>query len=84
MNKKQKKMLIRIIISALLMVLLSFVKVQGVLRFLLYMVPYLIVGYDILIKAVKGILNKQVFDECFLMAVATVGAIVLGIIGDGD
>ena len=84
MNKKQKKMLIRIIISALLMVLLSFVKVQGVLRFMLYMVPYLIVGYDILIKAVKGILNKQVFDECFLMAVATVGAIVLGIIGDGD
>ena len=84
MNKKQKKMLIRIIISALLMVLLSFVKIQGVLRFLLYMVPYLIVGYDILIKAVKGILNKQVFDECFLMAVATVGAIVLGIIGDGD
>ena len=77
-------MLIRIIISALLMVLLSFVPIEGVPRFFLYMIPYLIIGYDILIKAAKGIMNRQVFDECFLMAVATVGAIVLGIIGDGD
>ena len=84
MNKKQKKMLIRIIISALLMVLLSFVPIEGFPRFFLYMIPYLIIGYDILIKAAKGIMNRQVFDECFLMAVATVGAIVLGIIGDGD
>ncbi len=84
MNKKQKKMLVRILVSALLMVLLSFSDVDGAPRFILYMVPYLIVGYDILIKAVKGILNKQVFDECFLMTVATIGAIFLGIIGDGD
>ena len=84
MTKKQKKMLIRIIIAAVLMIALGFSKTGGVLRFLLYMIPYLIIGYDILIKAAKGIMNHQVFDECFLMAVATVGAIVLGIIGDGD
>ena len=84
MTKKQKKMLIRIIIAAVLMIALGFSKTEGVLRFLLYMIPYLIIGYDILIKAAKGIMNHQVFDECFLMAVATVGAIVLGIIGDGD
>ena len=84
MTKKQKKMLVRIIIAAVLMIALGFSKTEGVLRFLLYMIPYLIIGYDILIKAAKGIMNHQVFDECFLMAVATVGAIVLGIIGDGD
>ena len=84
MNKKQKKMLIRIIAAAVLMIALSFIPSEGVLRFILYMIPYLIVGYDILIKAVKGILNRQVFDECFLMAVATVGAIALGLMGEGD
>lgn len=79
MNKKQKKMLIRILVSAVLMIAFHFVPVQGVPRFLLYMVPYLIVGYDILLKAGKGIRNRQVFDECFLMAIATVGAIALAI-----
>ncbi len=78
MNKKQKKMLIRIIITFLLLISLSFIPVTGYLRFGLYMVPYLIIGYDILKKAFKGICNRQVFDENFLMAVATVGAIVLG------
>lgn len=79
MNKKQKEMLIRILVSAVLMIAFHFVPVQGVPRFLLYMVPYLIVGYDILLKAGKGIRNRQVFDECFLMAIATVGAIGLAI-----
>ncbi len=78
MNKKQKKVLIRIIISAVLVVLLQYVSVEGYLRFILYMIPYLLIGYDILKKAIKGILNRQVFDENFLMAVATVGAIALG------
>lgn len=84
MTKKQKKVLYRIIISAVLMVILGFIPVQGMLRFALYLVPYLVIGYDILRKAFKGILNKQVFDENFLMAVATVGAMILGVIGDGD
>ena len=78
MTKKQKKSLTRIIIAALLMIILKFLPVEGWLKFVLYMVPYLVVGYDILRKAFKGILNKQVFDENFLMAVATIGAIALG------
>ena len=78
MNKKQKKMLTRIIIAAVLLVILSFLPVDRYLKMALYMVPYLVIGYDILKKAWKGILNKQVFDENFLMAVATIGAIVLG------
>lgn len=78
MNKKQKKVLLRIIIAAALMVILSFLPVEGYLRFALFMIPYLVIGYDILKKAFKGILNKQVFDENFLMAIATVGAIALG------
>ena len=78
MNKKQKKMLTRIIIVAVLLVILSFLPVDGYLKMALYMGPYLVIGYDILKKAWKGILNKQVFDENFLMAVATIGAIVLG------
>ena len=78
MTKKQKKSLTRIIIAALLMIILKFLPVEGWLRFVLYMIPYLVVGYDILRKAFKGILNKQVFDENFLMAVATIGAIALG------
>ena len=84
MNKKQKKMLWRITVSAVLMVALHFVPVTGLVRFALYMVPYFIVGYDILWKAVLGIWNRQVFDENFLMAVATVGAIVIGLTDSGD
>ena len=84
MNKKQKKMLWRIIVSAVLMVALHFVPVTGLVRFALYMVPYFIVGYDILWKAVLGIWNRQVFDENFLMAVATVGAIIIGLTDSGD
>ena len=84
MNKKQKKMLARILIAAALMIALIFVKVEGWWRFGLYMIPYLIIGYDILKKAAKGIFNRQVFDENFLMAVATVGAIVLAVMGEGD
>ena len=79
MNKKQKKMLIRILISAVLLIALNFVPVTGIVRFLLYLVPYLVIGYDILLKALKGIKNRQVFDENFLMAVATVGAIALAV-----
>ena len=78
MNKKQKKVLIRILVSAALIVLLSVLPVTGYVKFALYMVPYLIIGHDILRKAWKGICNKQVFDENFLMAVATIGAILLG------
>ncbi|MCU6761660.1 Cadmium%2C zinc and cobalt-transporting ATPase [uncultured Roseburia sp.] len=84
MNKKQKKMLIRILISAALLIILHFIPLSGILRFVLYMIPYLIVGYDILKKAGKGIINRQIFDECFLMAVATIGAIVLAVYDDGD
>ena len=78
MNKKQKKVLTRIIIAFVLLVLLNFLPVDGYLRMALYMIPYLVIGYDILKKAFKGIRNRQVFDENFLMAVATIGAIALG------
>lgn len=78
MNKKQKKVLIRIIVVVALLIILSFVPAEGWLQLALYMIPYLVIGYDILKKAVKGIMNRQVFDENFLMAVATVGAIALG------
>lgn len=84
MSKKQKKMLVRIITAAALMIILKFVPVSGIARFLLYLVPYFIVGYDILKKAGKGIINRQVFDENFLMAVATVGTIAVALTGDGD
>ena len=84
MNKKQKKMLIRIIVAAVLMLVLHFVPATGLLRFGLYMIPYLIIGYDILIKAAKGIKNRQVFDENFLMAVATIGAIAVALWTEGD
>ena len=84
MNKKQKKMLLRILIAAALMIALAFVPTSGLPRFLLYLVPYLTVGYDILWKAGKGIWNRQVFDECFLMAVATIGAMALAVWQDGD
>ena len=78
MNKKQKKVLIRIIVAVALLIILSFVPAEGWLQLALYMIPYLVIGYDILKKAVKGIMNRQVFDENFLMAVATVGATALG------
>lgn len=78
MTKKQKKVLIRIIIATVLVIALQFVPVEGYVRFGLYMIPYLVIGYDILKKAGKGILNRQIFDENFLMAVATIGAIALG------
>ena len=78
MTKKQKRVLIRIIVAAVLIIAFSFLPLEGDIRFICYMVPYLIIGYDVLRKAIKGILNRQVFDENFLMAVATVGAIALG------
>ena len=78
MTKKQKKVLVRIIIAAVLVIALQFIPVKGYVRFGLYMIPYLVIGYDILKKAGKGILNRQIFDENFLMAVATIGAIALG------
>ena len=84
MTKKQKKMLCRILASGVLMVGLLFVPAEGWLRFVLWMVPYLLIGYDILWDAVRGIAGGQVFDENFLMAVATVGAVVLGATGSGD
>lgn len=79
MTKKQKKMLIRIILSAILFIVLQFIPVTGLIRFVLYMIPYYIVGHDILKKAWKGIVNRRVFDESFLMAVATIGAIAIAI-----
>jgi len=84
MTKKQKKMLKRILIAGVLMIGLAFVPVQGIGRFLLYLIPYLIVGHDILRKAAKGIKNRQVFDENFLMAVATIGAMIIGLTKTGD
>lgn len=84
MTKKQKKMLYRIIISAVLMIAFKFVPVDGIVRFLLYLIPYLVIGYDILLKAWKGIKHKQVFDENFLMAIATIGAMIVGLVQSGD
>ncbi len=84
MNKKQKKMLVRILISGALMVILHFLPIQGLVRFLLYMIPYLLIGYDILRKAFKGILNRQPFDESLLMTIATLGAIVIAVFDSGD
>ena len=79
MTKKQRTMLIRILAAAAMLIALQFIPAVGAARFLLYMIPYLTIGYDILIKAGKGIKNRQVFDENFLMAVATVGAIALAL-----
>lgn len=85
MNKKQKKMLQRIVITSVFLIGLNIIETNGFLRFILYMIPYWIIGHDILRKAYKGIKNHQVFDECFLMAVATLGAIVLALISkSGD
>lgn len=79
MTKRQKKVLIRIIIAAFLMVILHFAPMQGYVRFALYLIPYIVIGYDILRKAALGIAHGEVFDENFLMAVATVGAMLLGV-----
>lgn len=79
MTKKQKKVLYRIVVAAVLMVVLHFVPVEGYGRFLLYLIPYLVIGYDILRKAALGVAHREVFDENFLMAVATVGAMALGV-----
>ena len=78
MNKKQKNVLIRIIVAAILIALLKLLPVEGWLEFGLFLVPYFVIGHDILKKAWKGIRNRQAFDENFLMAVATIGAILLG------
>lgn len=84
MNKKQKINLIRIIVSAAMMILFSHLPAEGLLRFCLFLIPYLIVGYDVLRKAVLGIINRQPFDECLLMTVATVGAIAAALYKGGD
>ena len=84
MSKKQKKMLTRIITAAALMIVLHFIPVRGYARFVLYLVPYLVIGYDILIKAFKGIKNRQPFDESLLMAAATIGAIAIALAESGD
>lgn len=79
MNRKQKKMLIRIIISAALMIAFAFIPSSGLSRLVMYLFVYFLIGYDILLKAGKGIIRGQVLDECFLMAVATVGALALAL-----
>ena len=79
MNRKQKKMLARIIVAAVMLIALNFIPVTGVLQFALYFAVYLVIGYDILKKAGRGIINRQVFDENFLMAVATVGAFAIAV-----
>ena len=84
MTKKQKKVLIRILLAALMTAVLAFMPVQGALRLVLFLIPYLTVAYDILLRAGKGIWNRQLLDENFLMAIATVGALVLGAMNGGD
>ena len=84
MTKKQKKMLFRIIVTALLMIVFELLPIDGIPLFVLYFITYLVIGYDILLKAFKGIGNRQVFDENFLMAVATVGAMIIAVTQSGD
>ena len=84
MNRKQKKMLIRILFAAVMMLALHFAPIYGIARFFLYLIPYLVIGYDILLKAARGVWNRQMFDENFLMAIATVGAMVIGVLDSGD
>lgn len=84
MTKKQKKVLYRIIIAAVLLIILHFVPAEGYLQMALYLIPYLVIGYDILKKAIWGIAHREIFDENFLMAVATVGAIILGDYSEGS
>lgn len=84
MNEKQKRNLVRILIAAGLMIGLAWLPLQGWMRFIAYMVPYLIIGYDILMEAAEGIRERRPFDECLLMAVATIGAMALAVYEDGD
>ena len=84
MTRKQKKLLLRILIAAGLMGVLHFIPAIGILRFFLYLIPYLVIGYDLLRKAAIGIRNGQVLDENFLMAIATVGALIIGLTQSGD
>lgn len=84
MTRKQKKMLVRIIIATVLIIVLSFVQVDGILLFGMYLIPYFVIGYDILWNALWGILHGQLMDENFLMAVATIGAMALALLGRGD
>ena len=84
MNKKQKKMLFRILLTAVLLVAFHFIPGSSVFRFFLYLVPYAVIGWDIVLKAAKGIGNRQVFDENFLMCVATLGAFAIGLLRTGD
>ena len=84
MTRKQKKVLLRILVSAAMMLVFPLIPVQGLFRFALYLIPYLVIGYDVLADAAYGIWNRQLFDENFLMAVATVGALVLGLLQTGD
>ena len=81
MNKKQKKLLTRIIISSVVIILLEFISLDGIMNLICYLVPYFVVGYDIIRKAFKGIKNKRAFDENFLMTVATMGAIIIAVLG---
>ena len=84
MNKAQKKLFIRIIITAVMLVGFYFMPIEGWARFAIYLIPYLIIGYDIIINAFKGILNRQIFDENFLMTLATIGAIAVALYKSGD
>lgn len=84
MNKKQKKLLTRIIISSVVIILLEFISLDGIMNLICYLVPYFVVGYDIIRKAFKGIKNKRAFDENFLMTAATMGAIIIAVLGKGD
>ncbi len=84
MTEKQKQNLIRIVITSVIMIALNFIEVDGMFRFTLYIIPYFIIGHDILIKAVKGVRNRQPFDENLLMAIATLGAIALALYHSGD
>ena len=84
MTKKQKKLLTQILLTAVMLVVLHFIPATGLLRFCLYLIPYLTIGHTLLRKAFLGICNKQIFDENFLMAVATIGALILGATHSGD
>ena len=84
MTRKQNKLLLRIIISGILLVAFFFVPVNNLVKFFLYLIPYLIVGYDVILKAINGVMSGEVFDEHFLMSVATIGAMVLGLTYTGD
>ena len=84
MNRKQKKMLVRILLAAVLLIGFQFLPVEGLPRMILYLIPYGIIGYDILLKAFKGIKNRQPFDENLLMAIATLGALVIAVKEEGD